>query len=98
VIWILVGLNTLYVFANVLFMRLDRRSNLGNVEKAMLRDVKEDYAALGQDPLDVVQPAEAFLPKSTIKPWQTHLYIFLSVLVLVITWISFGIVMGYKHV
>ena len=91
VIWILVGLNTLYVIANVFFVRLDSKSNCGNVEHAKLQDVKEGYSTLEQE------TQERSIPAFTVQKWRVRIYISLCVLVLVVTWISFGVVMGYKH-
>jgi hypothetical protein len=99
VIWILAGLNTLYVIANLLFIRLDKESNHGNVEHAKLHDIKEGYKALerqstGED-VDL-SSLPINLTQSKVHLWRVRLYIFLVALVLVITWISFGVVMGYR--
>jgi hypothetical protein len=92
IIWILAGLNTIYVVANIFFIRLDVKSNNGNVEHAKLHDVKEGYKALAQ-----AETHETTIVRSSIQIWRVRWYIFLCGLVLVAAWISFGVVMGYKH-
>ena len=100
VIWICAGLNTLYVIANLFFLRLDKESNHGNIEHAKLHDIKEGYKALhrqstGED-VDL-NSLPINISRSKVRIWRVRLYIFLVALVIVITWISFGVVMGYRR-
>lgn len=99
IIWIFVVLNVLYVISNIFFIRLDKKSNYGNVEHAKLRDIKEGYKALerqanGEDHDSNVVPTR--VAKSGIHIWRVRLYIALLGFVLLSTWISFGVVLGYK--
>lgn len=100
VVWIFAGLNTLYVIANLLFIRLDKESNHGNVEHAKLHDIKEGYKALERqltgEEIDI-NALPVNIPRSQIQIWRVRLYIFLCALVLLVTWISFGVVMGYRR-
>jgi hypothetical protein len=99
IIWIFVGLNVLYVISNIYFIILDKKSNHGNVEHAKLHDVTEGYKALerqstGED-YDSALPAR--IARSSIQVWRVRLYIFLCGLLLLVTWISFGVAMGYRR-
>lgn len=92
------GLNILYVFSNLIFIRMDKSTNFGNIEHAKLHDIKEGYKALerqapGEDYEIGRLPAR--IARSEVHVWRVRLYIFLCGLVLVATWISFGLVMGY---
>jgi len=97
IIWIFLGLNTLYVISNIFLIRLDKKSNFGNVEHAKLQDIKEGYKALERqstgEEYDLALPAR--IARSDVHIWRVRIYISLYVLVLLATWISFGVVMGY---
>jgi hypothetical protein len=100
IIWIFVGLNVLYVISNIYFILLDKKSNFGNVEHAKLHDIKEGYKALeristGEDSDERALPAR--IARSSIQVWRVRLYIFLCGVILLATWISFGVVMGYRR-
>jgi hypothetical protein len=94
-----VGLNVLYIFSNFIFIRIDRTTNFGNVEHAKLHDIKEGYKALerqasGEEHGIGTLPTR--IARSEVHLWRVRLYIFVCGLVLVATWISFGLVMGYR--
>jgi hypothetical protein len=100
VIWIFVGLNVLYVISIVIFLWMDKAANHGNVEHAQLRDIKEGYNALermstGEEYDFDTLPIK--LPRSKLRVWRVRFYICLCGLVLLLTWISFGVVMGYRR-
>jgi hypothetical protein len=90
VIWIFVGLNLLYVISNLYFIRLDKRSNNGNVEHAKLQDVKEGYESIERQTEDSIH-------MRMLHIWRVRLYIALLAFVLAITWISFGVALGYRR-
>ena len=99
IIWIFVGLNVLYIFSNLIFIQMDRRMNFGNIEHAKLHEIKEGYKALerrasGEEYEIGTLPAR--IARSELHVWRVRLYIFLCGLVLVATWISFGLVIGYR--
>src|SRR5436190_11425520 len=98
IIWIFLGLNTLYVISNIFFIQMDKNSNFGNVEHAKLRDIKDGYEALQRQPAgeeyDLELPPR--IARSEAHIWRVRIYISLCVLVLLVTWISFGFVMGYR--
>jgi len=117
-----VGLNVLYVISNIIFLRLDKRVNFGNVEYGQLGDGKKGYTALegrtfgedsavgrmstgdtavegrsrsfGEYDLDALPVKVA---TTGIHIWRVRIYICLCGLVLLFTWISFGIIMGYRR-
>lgn len=96
IIWIFLGLNVLYIIANIFFLRLDKRVNNGNVEHAKLQDIKEGYKLLERQRTDGYED-----PLSRTRPvlpvWRVRLYITLVFVVLTTTWISFGIALGYRR-
>jgi hypothetical protein len=99
IVWIFSALNVLYVISNIFLLRLDKKSNHGNVEHAKLKDIKEGYKALerqsGEEEYDLVA-LPARIARSEVHVWRARLYITLCIIVLLATWISFGVVMGYK--
>jgi hypothetical protein len=96
IIWIFLGLDVLYIIANIFFIRLDKRVNNGNVEHAKLQDIKEGYKSLERQRIDGYQD-----PLSGTRPvlhvWRVRLYIALLFAVLATTWISFGVALGYRR-
>lgn len=87
------------MISNLYFIYLDRKSNFGNIENAKLHDIKEGYSALERQPgeehdLDTLHTRVA---QSNIQVWKVRLYITLCGIVLLLTWISFGIVMEYRR-
>ena len=100
VIWIFTALNTLYVISILLLLRLDRKSNLGNIEHAKLHDIKEGYKVLEQQSSGDVTESNilpARIARSKLQVWRVRIYIGLGFVVLLATWISFGVVMGYRR-
>ena len=76
-------------------------SNHGNVEYAQLRDIKEGYNALERmsttgEEYDL-NDLPVKLQRSRIRVWRVRVYIGLCALVLLLTWISFGVIMGYRR-
>lgn len=99
VVWIFAAFNVLYVISNIFLIRMDKKSNYGNVEHAKLKDIKEGYKALerqsdGEEYDLVALPTR--IARSEVRVWRVRLYITLCIIVLLVTWISFGVVMGYK--
>ena len=94
VIWILLLFNVLYMISIIIFIRLDQKLNLGNIEHAKSQDIT-DYKCLGRAPSEG-QDDMISVPKRTSSLeahiWRVRVYIFLCVLVLVATWISFGVI------
>ena len=111
------------MISNIIFLRLDKTSNHGNVECGRLGDSKKGYTALegrtfgedtavermsrgedtavegrsgsfGEHDLDAL-PSK--IPTSGIHIWRVRIYICLCGLVLLLTWISFGVIMGYRR-
>lgn len=99
IIWIFAGLNVLYVISNIFLIRLDKKSNHGNVEHAKLKDIKEGYKALERQSMGEEYDLSALparIARSGVHVWRVRFYITLCVLILLATWISFGFVMGYR--
>jgi len=100
VIWIFTALNTLYVISILLLLRLDRKSNLGNIEHAKLHDIKEGYKVLEQQSSGNLTESNILPPRiarSKLQVWRVRIYMGLGFVVLSTTWISFGVVMGYRR-
>jgi hypothetical protein len=94
-----VGLNILYIFSNFIFIRMDKTTNFGNVEHAKLHDIKEGYKALERQASGEeygIGTLPTRIARSEVHVWRVRLYIFVCGLVLVATWISFGLVLGYR--
>lgn len=68
------------------------------MEHAKLQDIKEGYKALERQSTgeehDLALPTR--IARSDVHIWRVRVYISLCVLVLLVTWISFGFVMGYR--
>ena len=81
---------------------MDKNSNHGNVENAQLRDIKEGYNRLermsmtGGEEYDL-NALPVKIVKSRVRIWRVRVYICLCGVVLLVTWISFGVVMGYRR-
>ena len=78
---------------------MDKTTNFGNVEHAKLRDIKEGYKALERQASGEEHEIGTLPPRiarSKVHVWRVRLYILICGLVLVVTWISFGFVMGYR--
>lgn len=70
------------------------------MEHAQLRDIKEGYNALERMSTGEEYDLNALpikLQRSKVRVWRVRLYIGLCALVLLLTWISFGVVMGYRR-
>ena len=94
VVWILLFFNVLYVISIILFIRLDQKLNFGNIEHAKLEDIKyhkclERVSREGQDVISSVAKGTA---GSKAQVLRVRVYMFLCMLVLVATWISFGVI------
>jgi hypothetical protein len=100
VIWIFFGLNVLYVLSNIFFLGLDKNSNYGNIEHAKLHEIKEGYKALERQSAGEEYDLNSLptrIARSAVHIWRVRFYIFLCVVVLLVTWISFGLAMGYRR-
>lgn len=68
------------------------------MEHAKLQDIKDGYKALERqstgEGYDLALPAR--IARSDVHIYRVRIYISLCVLVLLVTWISFGVVMAYK--
>ena len=79
---------------------MDKKSNHGNVEHAQLRDIKEGYSALERMSTGEEYDLDALpikIAKSGLQVWRVRMYIGLCGVVLLLTWISFGVIMGYRR-
>lgn len=79
---------------------MDKTLNHGNVEHAQLRDIKEGYNVLERMSTGEEYDLDGLpikLQRSKVQVWQVRLYIGLCGLVLLLTWISFGVIMGYRR-
>jgi hypothetical protein len=100
VIWIFTALNTLYVISILLLLRLDKKSNFGNVEHAKLREIKEGYKALerlASGEMNELPALPTRIARSNLQVWRVRAYMGMVFIVLLATWISFGVVMGYRR-
>jgi len=86
------------VISNIYFIYLDKRSNFGNIEHAKLHEMKEGYNALEREHGEEydLDRLDTRVSNSKMQVWKVRLYITLCGIVILLTWISFGMVMGYR--
>ena len=69
---------------------LDKKSNFGNIEHAKLHDINEGYEALQRGEENVLERASTRINKSSVSICRVRMYMCIVGIVLVGTWISFG--------